>query len=197
MCVAASSCHPVQQGEGAPAVSLHDWLSVTDTEVQHGAKWLSCMLWQPVELFFYALTEYDRGRFYSSLCSLLARARMTVFTAHKWNGVHISYMIRRTVRRHTLRTRCTLLKLGHLALSKPHEQASQRDVNSYVENISTCYQEVRGEDIFSDTASEEKAALFSVGTLRSWTQSCHPDHCFTAYCYFSLHNQSMVTFSRV
>lgn len=34
-------------------------------------------------------------------------------------------------------------------------------------------------------ALEEKAALFSVRTTRTWRRSCHPDQCFIAYWYYS------------
>lgn len=51
----------------------------------------------------YAVSEYDGDSFYGTLHSLLACSWMTVFTAHKWSSVHIFWVIRRTVRRHTQR----------------------------------------------------------------------------------------------
>lgn len=51
----------------------------------------------------YAVSEYDGDSFYGALHSLLAWGWMSVFTAHKWSGMHIFWVIRRTVRRHTQR----------------------------------------------------------------------------------------------
>lgn len=101
MCRNASSCHPVQQG----------WLrllfyfmfgclwraesSVTALVDVMTASWAASR--------HYAVSEYDGDSFYGALHSLLAWGWMSVFTAHKWSGMHIFWVIRRTVRRHTQR----------------------------------------------------------------------------------------------
>lgn len=96
---------PSVAGEGTPAVLLHVWLLATGREVQRSSVTvlLDVMIASWAASLHYALSEYDGDSFYGALHSLLACGWMTVFTAHKWSGMHIFWVIRRTVRRHTQR----------------------------------------------------------------------------------------------
>lgn len=105
MCGAASSCQALQQGR-ARLLFYFMFSCSWRAEMSHAAQWqvlLDVMIASWAPSLHSAVSEYDENSFYGTPQSLLACGRMAVFTAHKWNDVHIFWVIRRTVRRHTQR----------------------------------------------------------------------------------------------
>lgn len=93
-----------------PAVLLHVWLLVmgktppaAHRQVPQDVLFASGVASLPT-----AVSEYDGDGFYGTLNSPFTWGWMTVFTAHKWSGVHISGDM--------LKRRCAPLSLGCLLL---------------------------------------------------------------------------------